>query len=70
MTDRNYEIYKSVRNKVKSDLRKAKYDYENDLANKINTDNKLFWTYVRSKMKTRSSLGGLEMPNGDLTSDS
>ena len=49
-TNRNYEVYKAARNKVKSDLRKAKYNFKKDLANKIKTDNKLFWSYVRSKM--------------------
>ena len=70
MTNRNYDTYKSARNQAKAELRKAKYEYEKDLSNKIKTDNKLFWSYVRSKMKTKSSLGELEMPNGDLTSDS
>ena len=70
MSDRNYDIYKSARNKAKAELRKAKYEYERDLASKIKTDNKLFWSYVRSKTKTKSSLGELEMPSGDLTSDS
>ena len=70
MTNRNYEIYKSARNLAKTDLRQAKYEYEKDLAGKIKIDNKLFWSYFRSNMKTKSSLGELEMPNGDLTSDS
>ena len=69
MTDANYEAYKSARNNVKTELRKAKYIFEKDLASKIKTDNKLFWSYVRSKMKTRSGLGELEMPNGCLASD-
>ena len=70
MTNRNYVIYKSARNQAKAELGKAKYEYEKDLASKIKTDNKLFWSYVGSKMKTKSSSGELEMPNGDLTSDS
>ena len=70
MSDRNYDAYKTARNKVKTELRKAKYDYEKDIASKIKTDNKLFWSYVRSKMKTKSSLGELETPSGELTSDS
>ena len=70
MSDRNYDIYKSARNKAKAELGKAKYEYERDLASKIKTDNKLFWSYVRPKTKTKSSLGELEMPSGDLTSDS
>ena len=70
MTNKNYETYRSARNQAKAELRKAKYEYEKDLASKIKTDNKLFRSYVRSNMKTKSSLGELEMQNGDLTSDS
>ena len=70
MTNRNYDTCKSARNQAKAELSKAKYEYEKDLSNKIKTDNKLFWSYVRSKMLTKSSLGELEMPNGNLTSDS
>ena len=44
MSDRNYDAYKTARsrNKVKTELRKAKYDYEKDLASKIKTNDKLF----------------------------
>ena len=70
MTNRNHETYKSARNLAKARLRKAKYEYEKVLASKFKTDNKLFWSYVCSNMKTKSSLGELEMPNDDLTSDS
>ena len=36
-TDINYEQYKKARNRVISELRKAKYNYEKDLATKIKT---------------------------------
>ena len=48
------------------ELRRAKYECENNLASKIKTDN----SYVCSRMTTKSSLCKLEIPNGDLTSDS
>ena len=50
-------------------MRKSKYSYEKDLASKIKTDPKLFWSYVRSKMKTKSSLSQLKSPCGTLTND-
>ena len=50
-------------------MRKSKYSYEKDLASKIKTDPKLFWSYVRSKMKTKSSLSQLKAPCGTLTND-
>ena len=59
MSNVNYENYKSARNRAKSELRKSKYEFKKDLAGKIKIDNKLFWSYARSKTKTRSSLGEL-----------
>ena len=69
-SDVNYAQYKIARNLVISELRKAKYDYEKDLAAKIKTNNKLFWGYVRSKLKTKSMIGQLEAPDGSLIDDS
>ena len=68
-TDENYSAYKIERNKVVSELRKSKYCYEKDLAARIKTDNKLFWSHVRAKTKTKSTLGALENRQGNLTSD-
>ena len=68
-TEQNYELYKNARNNVKTEMRKSKYSYEKDLASKIKTDPKLFWSYVRSKMKTKSSLSQLKSPCGTLTND-
>ena len=58
-TTANYEEYKRARNLVISKLRKGKYLYEKDLAANIRTDNKLLWGYVRSKSKTKSTVGKL-----------
>ena len=52
-----------------SELRRSKYSYEQDLATKIKTDNKLFWSYARSKIKTKSNFGQLEIPDGSFTND-
>ena len=40
-----------------------------DLASKIKADPKLFWSYVRSKLKTKTSLSQLKLPCGTLTND-
>ena len=50
-------------------MRKSKYTYESDLASKIKTDPKLFWSYVSSKLKTKTSLSQLKLPCGTLTND-
>ena len=68
-TEENYSAYKTERNKVVSELRKSKYYYEKDLAARIKTDNKLFWSHVRAKTKTKSTLGAIENLQGNLTSD-
>ena len=67
MTSSNYSNYKSARNKVTSELRKAKYNYEKDLSTRINSDNKIFWSYVRSKTKVKSSVCKLQNQAGGLT---
>ena len=66
-SDINLQQYKAARNKVSSELRKAKYLYENDIALKIKDNNKLFWSYVRSKSKTKMSVCKLYRGNGELT---
>ena len=43
--------------------------YEKDLAARIKTDNKLFWSHVRAKTKTKSTLGAMANLQGNLTSD-
>ena len=51
------------------ELRRSKYNYENELAVRIKTDNKRFWSYVRSKIKTKSTIGQLGLPDGSYTND-
>ena len=46
------------------ELRKAKYYHEKDLAAKIKINSKLFWGYVKSKLKTKSAIGQLEVSDG------
>ena len=68
-TDENYTQYKIARNAAIPELRKSKYSYEKDLAVKIKTDSRLFWSYVRSKIKTKSNIGQLETPDGSCTNE-
>ena len=51
-----------------TELRRSKYNYEKDLAAWIKTD-KLMWTDLRSKMKTKSNIGQFELPDGSYTND-
>ena len=68
-TNQNYEIYKDARNKVITEMRRSKYEYEKNLATQIKTDPKLFWSYVRSKLKTKGKLGQLKTQNDTLTKE-
>ncbi|MEW8548552.1 MAG: reverse transcriptase domain-containing protein [Candidatus Thiodiazotropha sp.] len=69
-TSPNYEMYKQSRNRVTTEMRRSKYEYERNLATKIKTDTKLFWSYIRSNLKTKSKLSQLEKHDGTLTNDS
>ena len=51
-------------------MRRSKYEFERNLATKIKTDSKLFWSYIRSRLKTKSKLTQLEKHDGTLTNDS
>ena len=66
-TDSNFQLYKVARNKVSSELRQSNYSYEKDIAFKIKDNNKLIWSYVRSKTKTKLSVSKLDKGDGELT---
>ena len=51
-------------------MRNAKYNFEHNLAAKIKTESKLFWSYVRSKQKTKTVLRQLQTENGEFSNDS
>ena len=68
-SEENFSSYKVERNKVVTELKKSKYHYKKDLATRIKTDNKLFWSHVRAKTKTKSTLGALENQQGELTNN-
>ena len=61
--------YKSTRNKVISDIRKAKRGYEEKLAKQINENPKFFYSYVRSKSKTKVKVGPLIDDAGSIVGD-
>ena len=48
-------------------MRKSNYSYEKDIALKIKDNNKLFWSYVWSKTKTKMSVFKLDKGDGELT---
>ena len=65
----NLDRYKASRNKVTSECRLARYEYEKGLASQIKGDNKQLWKYVRSKTKTVTKVNRLKVPDGTLTTN-
>ncbi len=61
--------YKSLRNQITNDIRKAKRKFEMNLADRIKEDPKTFYSYVRSKRISKESIGPLVNESGNITED-
>lgn len=67
--DALYEIYKKRLNESVAINRKARYDYEQKLADNIKEDCKSFYAYVNSKKCNSRKVGPLEDPHGELVQE-
>ena len=56
----NQMRYKKQRNDVCNEIRRAKADFEQKIAERIKEDPKLFYAYARSKSKVRVEIGPLK----------
>ena len=56
-------------NKASKVVKLAKRNFEKQIAKKIKSDPKLFYNYVKSKTKFKSTVGPLTNDNGDLVGD-
>src|SRR3981081_3032740 len=56
--------YKEIRNEVMSKIRQAKSFYEEMIAEKIKSDPRSFYSYVRKKSKVRARIGPLKSMEG------
>ena len=65
----DYNKYRQASKNVKTEIRRQTYTYEKNLVVKINSDSKLFCSFVQSRQKTKTSLGCLELPNREITAD-
>ena len=61
--------YNKLRNKVTSEIRKVKRNFEQNLAEQIKDNAKLFYGYIRSKSKTKVKVGPLENSEGIIVGD-
>ena len=66
-----YDEYRKCRNRVRTITRKAKREYELNLAMKVRSEPKNFWNYANSKLKTRCRIPDLYVNsnNSQLTSN-
>ena len=60
----NRDKFKKIRNEVTRIVTDAKKSFEKKLTSDLKTNPKCFWKYVKSKTKTKSSIGSLEKPDG------
>jgi hypothetical protein len=63
------ERYEKLEKEVKNRIRKAKRKLEKDLARSDDNNGKKFTAYIKSKTKSKSSIGPLKREDGTITTD-
>ena len=66
-SDTNISAYKRSRNEATNAIRTAKFEYEKNICSKVKEEPRLFWSYVKSKCKTRYKVCDLLKDDGTLT---
>ena len=61
--------YVKIRNQVKNAMRRAKIQYEKNIASVVKTNPKKFWSYVNKRTHVRSSIPDLSTGNTTARSD-
>ena len=62
--DRDLDAYKSCRNKLRSEARRLRGDFEGQIISNIKTKPKTFWMYVNSRLKSRVDIPSIILPDG------
>ena len=62
------KIYTKANSKVKRLMRKAKRRFERDIANNCKNNPKQFWSFIRSRLKTKAGVGPLLADKCEKTS--
>ena len=66
-SDNNISAYKQSRNEATNVIRTAKFEYEKNILSKVKDEPNFFWSYVKSKCKTRDKVCDLMKADGTLT---
>ena len=65
-TTTDYSLYCKARNELRSLTRSLRKLYEEKITCNIKTNQKVFWKYVNSRLKSRSSINCLQHPDGSM----
>ena len=70
-TKRNLDrlAYNSLRNQVTSNIRNDRIAFERNISKEIKNNNKVFWRYVNSQRKSKTSIPDLKNKEGTLVTD-
>ena len=68
----NYDLtrYRHLKNQLRALTRRLRYNFESDIARDAKYSPKKFWSYVKSRTKTRSRIPVLRRGDGTLASSS
>ena len=66
-TKTDYSLYSKARNELRSLTRSLRKSYEEKIASNIKTNQKVFWKYVNSRLKSKSSISCLQHADGSMT---
>ena len=69
MSSHNFQVCAKQRNLVKSQIRSAQRNNEEQLINKFSTNPKAFYSYVKSKQKIKDSIPHLKTSDNTTTSN-
>ena len=62
--DSDLDAYKSCRNKLRSERRRLRGDFEGQIISNIKTKTKTFWKYVNARLKSRVDIPSIILPDG------
>lgn len=63
----DYQDYSKIGNRAKSEIRKAKREFEREIARQTKSKPKAFFKYANSKLKTHSGIADLTREDGSTT---
>ena len=66
-SEENFQNYKRIRNKIVSENRKYRHQFENKIANEVKSNPKSFWSYIKNNTRPRQPIKSLINDQGKFT---